>query len=112
MPWYIGLYAIGIVASVISPIEQIEKTIGLIAPITLTALIASLLVPFAGFSDPEKAQKVGGAVRYRTLVRVLHRARLALRQLHRILASRGSDGRAFGLLDQFHAFSELPLEDV
>ena len=57
MPWYIGLYAIVIVASVISPIEQIEKTIGLIAPITLTALIASLLVPFAGFSDPEKAQK-------------------------------------------------------
>lgn len=57
MFWYVGLYTLGLYAAMLSPVGEMEKTMSLIAPITLTALIASLLVPFAGFTNKERMQK-------------------------------------------------------
>ncbi len=59
MVWiqYVVLYLIGIVAAILSPRQDVEYILTLVQPIALTALIASLLVPFAAFSKSEKWQR-------------------------------------------------------
>lgn len=56
--WYYALfYFVGIVAGILSPVDSMKESLAVLEPITLTALIASLLVPFAGFAGNEKWQK-------------------------------------------------------
>ena len=55
--WYLIFYAIGLMAGVVSPAEQMAKSLAILEPITLTALVASLLVPFAGFAASERWQR-------------------------------------------------------
>jgi hypothetical protein len=55
--WYIFLYVVGLVVGVFSATGSMETTLQVLEPITLTALVASLLVPFAGFSKKEGWQK-------------------------------------------------------
>ncbi|MEI6660084.1 MAG: hypothetical protein WCK91_01520 [bacterium] len=57
--WYIFilLYVVGVVVGVFSQLGSIETTLQVLEPITLTALVAYLLVPFAGFSNKEGWQK-------------------------------------------------------
>lgn len=55
--FYILFYVFGIIAALISPLKVIEEGLSVLGPITLTALFASLLVPFAAFSQKEKWQK-------------------------------------------------------
>ncbi len=57
MVWYIVMYGIGIVVAVLSPLANLERVLNVIGPISITALVASLLVPFAGFSVKENVQK-------------------------------------------------------
>src|SRR3989338_9464556 len=57
MFFYILFYLFGIAAALISPLNIIEEGLAVLGPITLTALFASLLVPFAAFSEKEKWQK-------------------------------------------------------
>ena len=54
---YLVFYIFGIIAALISPLRVIEEGLSVLGPITLTALFASLLVPFAAFSQKEKWQK-------------------------------------------------------
>jgi hypothetical protein len=49
-------YVVGIFVAILSPLDSI-KALAVLEPITLTALVASLLVPFAGFARTEKWQK-------------------------------------------------------
>src|SRR3989344_5857511 len=54
---YLLFYLVGIAAAVLSPLSSIKEALVVLEPITLTALVASLLVPFAGFARTEKWQK-------------------------------------------------------
>ena len=54
---YLLLYALGITVAYLSPTERMIEALNILGPITLTALFASLLVPFAGLSANEKVQK-------------------------------------------------------
>jgi hypothetical protein len=55
--WYLLFYLIGLGIGVATPLESIRQSLTLLEPITLTALVASLLVPFAGFASNERWQK-------------------------------------------------------
>ncbi|MDP2630481.1 MAG: hypothetical protein Q8P56_03675 [Candidatus Uhrbacteria bacterium] len=57
MVWYIVMYCVGIAAAIFSPVPNLERVLNVIGPISITALVASLLVPFAGFSAKENVQK-------------------------------------------------------
>jgi hypothetical protein len=57
MLFYGLLFLVGLVAGVFSPIESILVVLKTLEPVTLTALVASLLVPFAGFASTERWQK-------------------------------------------------------
>ena len=50
-------YVIGIIGALLSPITVIAEGLSIGGPITLTALFASLLVPFAAFAKNENWQK-------------------------------------------------------
>jgi hypothetical protein len=54
---YLAWYLVGVVIGVISPKPQLIESLTILGPITLTALFASLLVPFAGLSANERIQK-------------------------------------------------------
>lgn len=60
--WYALFYVVGIAVGFISSPEDVARTLTLLEPITLTALVASLLVPFAGFALTERWQQF--AVKY------------------------------------------------
>ncbi|KKU22066.1 MAG: hypothetical protein UX31_C0007G0052 [Candidatus Nomurabacteria bacterium GW2011_GWA1_46_11] len=55
--WYLLFYAIGIAIGLISPRNSMEDSLIAIGPITITAFVASLLVPFAAFASTERWQK-------------------------------------------------------
>ncbi len=55
--FYLLFYAFGVITALISPLTAIEQGLSVLGPITLTALFASLLVPFAAFAQTEKWQK-------------------------------------------------------
>ncbi len=55
--FYLLFYAFGVITALISPLTAIEQGLSILGPITLTALFASLLVPFAAFAKTEKWQK-------------------------------------------------------
>ncbi len=57
MFWYTLFYALGLVAAILTPVDSIQQSLAVLEPITLTALVASLLVPFAGFASNERWQK-------------------------------------------------------
>jgi hypothetical protein len=57
MKWYLLFYVLGIAAAILSPYNSIKESLEILAPITLTALFASLLVPFAGFAKNERWYK-------------------------------------------------------
>lgn len=57
MIWYIALYVVGVIAAILSPQKAVEEILTFVQPIALTALVASLLVPFAAFSKTEWWQK-------------------------------------------------------
>ncbi|MDP9248931.1 MAG: hypothetical protein M3M85_00235 [bacterium] len=57
MLWYAFFYVLGIAAAVLSPSSSIKESLEILGPVTLTALFASLLVPFAGFAKNERWQK-------------------------------------------------------
>lgn len=54
---YLVWYLVGIVVAALSPKPALIESLNILGPITLTALFASLLVPFAGLSANEKVQK-------------------------------------------------------
>jgi hypothetical protein len=54
---YLAWYLAGVAIGVASPKPQLIESLSILGPITLTALFASLLVPFAGLSANEKVQK-------------------------------------------------------
>ena len=54
---YLVWYIVGIGVAVASPKPALIESLGILGPITLTALFASLLVPFAGLSASERVQK-------------------------------------------------------
>ena len=55
--WYFIFYVVGVVAGILSPTDSMRESLAVLEPITLTALVASLLVPFAGFAKNEWWQK-------------------------------------------------------
>lgn len=56
--FYLLFYVVGIVVAMLSSPDSTKTALEIISPITLTALFASLLVPFAGFDrNTEKWQK-------------------------------------------------------
>lgn len=55
--WYLLFYVIGVIAGILSPVDSMKESLAVLEPITLTALFASLLVPFAGFARNERWQK-------------------------------------------------------
>ncbi len=57
MLFYVLLYLLGVVIGVVSPAESMKDSLSTLGAITLTALVASLLVPFAGFSQNERLQR-------------------------------------------------------
>lgn len=57
MFWYIMFYVLGFIVALFSPVASVQEALVVIEPITLTALVASLLVPFAGFASNERWQK-------------------------------------------------------
>ena len=57
MLYYALFYVVGVVAGVLSPTQSMLTALNVLEPITLTALVASLLVPFAGFGSNERWQK-------------------------------------------------------
>src|SRR3989344_253809 len=57
MLWYIVFFVLGLVAAIFTPVNSIQQSLAVLEPITLTALVASLLVPFAGFARNERWQK-------------------------------------------------------
>lgn len=57
MLYYALFYLVGLVAGFYSPTESMQTALSVLEPITLTALVASLLVPFAGFASNERWQK-------------------------------------------------------
>ncbi len=54
---YLIFYVLGIAIGVVSDKGALIESLNILGPITLTALFASLLVPFAGLSAEEKVQK-------------------------------------------------------
>lgn len=54
---YLAWYIVGVIVAVISPKKELIESLNILGPITLTALFASLLVPFAGLSANERVQK-------------------------------------------------------
>ncbi len=54
---YLAFYLTGVAIAVASPKPQLIESLGILGPVTLTALFASLLVPFAGLSANERVQK-------------------------------------------------------
>ncbi len=54
---YVLFYLLGLTAAVLSPIGSVKDALIVLEPVTLTALVASLLVPFAGFASTERWQK-------------------------------------------------------
>ena len=54
---YLAWYLVGVTIGVASPKPQLIESLNILGPITLTALFASLLVPFAGLSANERVQK-------------------------------------------------------
>lgn len=54
---YLVWYLIGVAIATVSPKHQLVESLNILGPITLTALFASLLVPFAGLSANERVQK-------------------------------------------------------
>jgi hypothetical protein len=54
---YLAWYLAGVAIGVASPKPQLIESLSILGPITLTALFASLLVPFAGLSANERVQK-------------------------------------------------------
>jgi len=57
MLWYIVTYILGILAAMGSSLKEVEDILQIVSPIALTALVASLIVPFAAFSRTEGVQK-------------------------------------------------------
>ena len=57
MFWYIVMFIVGVLVAVLCPHETIEEYSLLMSGLVATALIASMLVPFAGFTKKEKALK-------------------------------------------------------
>lgn len=55
--WYFIMYMVGIVLSILTPEHSIQNTLVVIEPLITVALVATLLVPFAGFSQEEHWQK-------------------------------------------------------
>lgn len=55
--FYVLFYVLGVLVAVLTPVESIRTSLAVLEPITLTALVASLLVPFAGFAQNERWQK-------------------------------------------------------
>ena len=55
--WYVALYVVGLVVAAKSPAQDMERILVLVSPIAITALVASLLVPFAAFAKTEWLQK-------------------------------------------------------
>ena len=55
--WYFLMYLLGIVLSLLTPEDTIQNTLVVIEPLITVALVATLLVPFAGFSREERWQK-------------------------------------------------------
>lgn len=60
--WYALFYSLGIAVGIVSSPDEVAKVLTLLEPITLTALVASLLVPFAAFTRTERWQRF--AVQY------------------------------------------------
>ncbi len=54
---YLAWYLVGVAIGMASPKQQLIESLTILGPITLTALFASLLVPFAGLSTNERVQK-------------------------------------------------------
>lgn len=54
---YLLFYGLGVITGPLSPVGAAKEALAVLEPIILTALFASLLVPFAGFSRTEKWQK-------------------------------------------------------
>jgi len=57
MRWYIVTYILGILAAMGSSLKEVEDILQIVSPIALTALVASLIVPFAAFARTEGVQK-------------------------------------------------------
>jgi hypothetical protein len=57
MLWYLLFFAFGVVATVLSPVGSTKDSLQVIEAVSLTALLASLYVPFAGFAKTERWQK-------------------------------------------------------
>jgi len=57
MLWYIITYLAGIVVAHESSLKDVEYILTMVSPIALTALVASLIVPFAAFARTEGIQK-------------------------------------------------------
>jgi hypothetical protein len=55
--WYSLFYGLGALTGYYSAPDSMTQSLNILAPVTLTALVASLLVPFAGFSSDEWKQK-------------------------------------------------------
>ncbi len=55
---YLLFYAIGMVVATVSSPESTKESLTVLGPVILTALIASFLVPFAGFGSNEGWQKL------------------------------------------------------
>jgi len=55
--WYLLFFILGITVAVMSPLNATKETLLLIEAVTLSALIASFLVPFAAFAKNEQWQQ-------------------------------------------------------
>lgn len=55
--WYLLMFVVGLTASLPYPPEQIHGALEVVGVLMLVALFASLLVPFAAFSYPERGYK-------------------------------------------------------
>ena len=55
--YYTLFYSLGIVIALLSSPDSVKEGLVVLGPITLTALVASFLVPFAGFARNERWQK-------------------------------------------------------
>ncbi|MFA6257254.1 MAG: hypothetical protein WCT29_02230 [Candidatus Paceibacterota bacterium] len=57
MLWYLVFFVLGVAAALVSPAGSTKESLQVIEAVSLTALLASLYVPFAGFAKNEKWQK-------------------------------------------------------
>lgn len=57
MFWYLVTYLAGIAVASASSLKDVEYILTMVSPIALTALVASLIVPFAAFARTEGVQK-------------------------------------------------------